>query len=116
MNGESPGEVERRVELNPDTILAELSELETRIENARQAMQGIPTLEVTYEALVSEGGETCRQVLDFLKLDTTANLDSRYVKIMPSLRESLTNWESIADVLQGTRYEPMLEEACRSHG
>lgn len=116
MNGESPGEVERRVELNPNTILEELAELETRIENARQAIRGIPTLEITYESLVSEGGETCRQVLDFLNVDPTADLDSRYVKIMPSLRQSLTNWEAIADVLRGTRYEPMLEEACQSHG
>jgi len=111
INGESPGEVERRVELNPETVLDELQELESRIERGRQAMSGFKTLEITYEDLVRSSSLTCKKVLEFLNVDADSELDSRYVKIMPqSIRQSLSNGEAVADALQGTRYAHMLEE------
>ncbi|MFK8112562.1 MAG: sulfotransferase [Rubripirellula sp.] len=110
LTGESPQEIERTVILDPNTIFDDLCSLELRIENARTQLEGFESLEITYEDLIADQQTTCRRVLEFLDVDATQELVSRYVKIMPrSLREGLSNLDEVAAAIRGTRFETCLE-------
>ena len=112
LNGESPQQVERAVRLDPQTVRTDLEELESRIERGREALNGFETLELTYEDLLDSQATTCRKVLDFLEVDGSPDLASRYVKIMPrSIAESLANVHEVAEALQGSRFESLLDSS-----
>ncbi len=107
---ESPQQVERTVRLDPQTVHAELEMLESRIERGREALDGFEVLELRYEDLLDAQAVTCRKVLDFLEVDGSINLASRYVKIMPrSIEESLENVNEVAKALQGSRFASFLQ-------
>jgi sulfotransferase family protein len=106
----SVGELSRCVALNPRTIVAELSELEARIAGARESMRRFPMLEITYEDLLRAPAGTCRTILEFLGVESTQSLRSRYKKIMPiELRNSIINYADIEFVLNGTRFGDLLK-------
>ena len=105
-------QLERSVRLNPETVCSELEDLETRISHGREIINGFETLEVTYEDLITNQDFTCAKILDFLEVDPTRSLESRYLKIMPhSLNESLQNLDEIAAAIQGTRFESLLDRS-----
>ena len=67
-------------------------------------------MELRYEDLLDAQAVTCRKVLDFLEVDGSINLASRYVKIMPrSIEESLENVNEVAKALQGSRFASFLQ-------
>lgn len=107
--GESPQQVERAVRLDPKTVCADLAELESRIERGRQVIRGFETLELTYEDLLDSQATTCRKLLDFLEVDNSTHLASRYVKVMPrSIEKSLENVHEVAEALHGSRFASLL--------
>ena len=113
LSSDYSGSLERTVRLDPDTLVHDLQELASRIDRARDAIAGFDSMEITYENLVDHPGVTCRSLLEFLKVDPTVDLESRYVKIMPgSIRDSLSNWPEISVAIEGTPYASMLDEEC----
>lgn len=109
-NGESAHQVRRVVRLDPQTVHEDLQDLESRIERGREALHGFETLEVKYEDLLDSPSSTCRRVLEFLDVDQSPNLVSRYIKIMPrSLSDSLANRREIANALQDSRFATLLD-------
>ena len=111
LSSDSSGSLERTVRLDPDTLVHDLQELASRIDRARDAIAGFDSMEITFENLVDHPGVTCRSLLEFLKVDPTVDLESRYVKIMPrSIRDSLNNWPEISVAIEGTPYASMLDE------
>ena len=111
LSGDATDQVDRTVWLDPHTLLDQLVDLEARIERAREAIREFETLEITYEELIEDSDATCRTVLEFLNVDPTTALVSRYVKIMPrSLQDAIDNWSDVADVISGTKYASMLDQ------
>ena len=111
LSGEATEQVNRTVWLDPQTLVGDLAALESRIDCAREAIRGFESLEITYEDLIETPSRTCRTVLEFLNVDPTPELASRYVKIMPpSLRDAIDNWSDVADAISGTKYAPMLDQ------
>jgi hypothetical protein len=108
--GESPDGIEWSVRLDPRTVIAELEELEARIDEGRRALAEFEVLEITYEELLNAQAATCRTVLEFLGVDAAPDLTSRYAKVLPrSLRQTLTNADEVAAALAGSRFAPFLE-------
>lgn len=110
--GEPIGKLHRAVRLNTQTLVAELEDLEMRIQRGRQVIEGFETLEVTYEELLDSETTTLRKVLEFLEIDPAHNLVSRYEKIMPrSIEASLENLYEVAEALQGSRFAALLDSS-----
>jgi hypothetical protein len=113
LSSDTSERLERTVRLNPDTLVNELGELEMRIDRARRAIAEFDSVEITYENLVDRPRATCRTLLDFLEVDPSIDLESRYVKIMPrSVRASLNNWSEVSAAIKRTPYASMLDEEC----
>lgn len=97
------------VELNPSTILDELTNLEADIKQARNVVAHMPVLEVAYEDLLNAAAATSRSILKFIGVEIDYPLSSKYRKIMPqSVQESIGNLQQIRQVLKGTRFESFL--------
>jgi hypothetical protein len=113
LSSDSSESLERTVRLDPNALVDDLRELESRIDRARRAITEFDSIEITYESLVDQPRTTCRILLDFLEVDPDVDLESRYVKIMPrSIRESLNNWSEVCAAINRTPYASMLDEEC----
>ncbi len=71
----------------------------------------LPSMELTYEDLVGRPGEAVERLGEFLGVQLLPPaLDRTHSKkVTPDdLRDILTNYDAVAEALQGTPYEPML--------
>lgn len=94
---------------NGDMLLQLLRVLRDRYANARQALSGLPTLELTYEEHVLRDPRVAyRLVSDFMGLET-APVRVHFDRVNPyPLQQMVTNHDAIAAALRDTEFEWML--------
>ena len=79
------------------------------IARARERVQGMSALGITYEELTTAPSSTSNRVLTFLGVDPEPALSSRYRKLLPpSPLDSIENGEEVQEVLKGSRFEAFL--------
>ena len=104
----------RQVELplqfpNGDTLLHRIRMLQDWYAEARQALYGLPTLELTYEEQVLQDPRVAyRSVCEFIGLEA-APVRVPYERVNPfPLQQIVTNYDAIAAALRDTEIEWML--------
>jgi hypothetical protein len=103
-------DLDRTVELNLSTLVADLDAIDRSIQNARAELSHLDGIECYYEDIVSSHSETCQRLLGFIGVDPRFVLNSKYQKIMPyTVRESIRNFDQVFDVLRGTRFQIFLD-------
>jgi hypothetical protein len=98
------------VTLQPTTTLSTLKTLEFRIQTARRLLAFLPInhMEVSYERLL-EHPELINDIFTFLQVNSHL-AQSQFQKLTSSSkRELIENYDQIAQVLAGTRFERFLE-------
>jgi hypothetical protein len=110
--GKSP--MLRQVELplqfpNGDTLLHRIRTLQDWYAKARQALSGLPTLELTYEEQVLQDPRVAyRLVCNFIGLEA-APVRVLFERVNPfPLQQMVTNYDAIAAALRDTEFEWML--------
>ena len=99
-----------QVKIPPAILLANLESLENEAEKLRGVFRGHPLHELAYEDSLEDNGPAMRGVLDFLGLPP-AELSVGIKKILPDDPKALiANFDEVAAVLRGTRFEWMLHE------
>lgn len=100
--------------VDTDELMQWLRRQEKKVAMARSAlfMLGLPTLEVTYESLLTEGESCFPRVLGFLGVDSRgASLQSRLRKLnrQPHHR-TIKNYDDVRSALGRTRFAPLLQD------
>jgi LPS sulfotransferase NodH len=101
----------RRVRIDVSGLVQELEARSRSIERMRQrcASAKVPVFEITYEQLIADQGEFF-SVLEFLGVGSNGvALSSSLQKIVRTQASAVENYQEIADVLRGTRFEALLE-------
>jgi len=95
-----------RIRIEPDLCLRALSVMEQDESELDEIAAGKATLRLTYEELAA--GERLDDVQRFLDV-LPQQLRSWFEKLRTRpLRESVSNWDELVEVLTGTRYERLL--------
>jgi LPS sulfotransferase NodH len=99
-----------KIHINPHEMIAELDRRAAAIEYQRQLFSGCPSLEVFYEDFVANRAAESGQLLRFLEVDESHDLQSDLVKINPeSLTDLVENYEEVRHALLGTPHEKFLD-------
>ena len=100
------------IRIETDQLLSTLERFATqRHELKEQVSRFRHVMYVEYEDFNSNSNELATQLLDFLQVDTTTRMTSRFrKKARGSIQESVLNYSEIRDVLVGTTFEPLLTQ------
>jgi hypothetical protein len=99
-----------QVEIPPAILRANLESIENEAEKLRGVFCDHPLHEIAYEDSQEDNGPALRGVLDFLGLPP-AELSVGIKKILPDDPKALiANFDEVAAVLRGTRFEWILNE------
>jgi hypothetical protein len=116
MEGQSrPLEATKRVTVEPQSLLAELRARRLEIALVEAAFDGYPLcLTIEYEKFFDDDGhpvpEVVRRVADFLDLSQPIKLETRFRRTRgASLRESVENYDALAEVLRATEFASELD-------
>lgn len=98
------------VDIPPAVLLSNLESIENQAKRLRGIFCDHPVHELAYEDSLEDNGPALRSVLDFLGLPP-AELSVGIKKILPDDPKALiANFDEVAVVLRGTRFEWMLHE------
>jgi len=95
-----------QVELREDRLLKHLGRFERENEAWEIETRGLPYVKVNYEDFVVNKSAELNRMLEFLEVEKVPDLQSDLVKISPDdIRQIVTNYDAVAAILKGTRFE-----------
>ena len=100
----------KKIEFKPEKLHVELDKNEHREKTCLNRFNHCEKLEITYEQLVSNPGETHQALCDFLNVDQVS-LSSDLKKQNPEpIKEILTNYTELEEYFSGTAYSSFFKE------
>jgi LPS sulfotransferase NodH len=105
-NGSRP-----KIVLDPRTIITQLDEIVDKRETMKKKFPGNPYLEITYEQFFSDYSKDANKIFALLELEVAEMEFPKFLrKLNPdSVEDLIENYDEIAAVLKGTRYQGFLE-------
>lgn len=98
------------IRLRTDNLISRLNQLAVEVEQERQQISGKPHIEICYERLCDDLESSIRDILDFIEVPWSKAMKVPMKKVNPDrLDQILENYEEVAEVLRGTRYELFLK-------
>lgn len=99
-----------RVTLPTHDLIERLDRIVDDNRNWESIKNKLPYLHVDYDEYVMDKNEGNRRILEFLGVPSDITIQSSLVKVTPNdLRQVVANFDEVAKLLRGTRYEAMLE-------
>ena len=100
------------VHLDTTSLLDDLTTHARTIDSFREQCANMPILEMTYEQFFTDQESESIRLTNFLGIEHCGVLQSSHQKINTrSLKESISNYQEVANVLSGTEYEHFLDSA-----
>lgn len=103
---------QKKVTVPISRLISDLHEIEKQKALWRKRLEDIVVTEITYEAFVENIQAESGKILEFLGVDSTVNLESPLKRIgAKSFAESVTNFDDMRRVIEGTEYEKYLQQS-----
>lgn len=94
-----------RINVSPRNVLQSLENLHKEEKDLEKAIDGLNTIQITYEDLKKNMHNECSKILSFLDVDFQAKLTTKLVKINPdNLKEVIENYEEVARVIENSPF------------
>jgi LPS sulfotransferase NodH len=99
-----------RISIETTQLKEKLDSMSEQIDQFRSRLSHLQYIEVTYEELVANQAHEIKRLLEFLELEVVMGLSSNLVKVNSNdLSEVIKNYDEVAQVLTGTKYEQFLQ-------
>jgi len=98
-----------QVEIDTKNLLKIIKKLEDRNDKWGEKLGSVPYLKIYFEDFIQDKTTGLKQITEFLDVPNYPDLEFQTTKLNPTdLRKSITNYDKVKDVLEGTEFEKYL--------